>query len=189
MTRHNWRWWFHVIHRDVGYLCVGLVLVYAVSGIAVNHVQDWNPNYAVEHVRADIGPVDRSDANTDDDAVARTVLQRLALPPHYRTLWKPAPDQLRILRDNHTIDVDLVTGSVMQEFVTPRTGLHEANQLHLNHQKRLWTWVADAFAVALIVLAVTGMFLIKGKKGITGRGAWLTAVGIALPLFFLWLYA
>jgi uncharacterized protein len=67
--------------------------------------------------------------------------------------------------------------------------LHAANFLHLNHGKQIWTWVADAFAVALIVLAVTGMFLLKGKNGIRGRGMWLSAAGVAVPLFFYWLYA
>ena len=191
MARHNWRWWFHVIHRDVGYLCVGLVLIYAVSGIAVNHVSDWNPNYSIELVRGDIGPVTAAaDGDGDgDDALARTTLERLGLPNGWHTLFRPSPQQLRIIRENHTIDVHLETGRVVQELVTPRALLHEANKLHLNHPKRIWTWVADAFAVALIVLAVTGLFLIKGKKGITGRGAWLTALGVAIPCFFLWLYA
>jgi len=187
MKKHNWRWWFHVIHRDLGYLCVGLVVIYAISGIAVNHVQDWNPSYAVEHVRDNIGPIAESDAG--DDATAHTVLERLRLPPDYRTLFKPGPNQLRIFRDNHTIDVNLETGAVVQELVAERPFLHEANYLHLNHPKRAWTWIADAFAVALILLAVTGLFLIKGKKGIKGRGAWLTAAGIVLPLIFLLLYA
>ncbi len=186
MSKHNWRWWFHVIHRDIGYLCFGLIIIYAVSGIAVNHVDDWNPNYAVEHVRSDIGPIAMTEAG--DDALALEVLERLDLSPDYRTLFEPGPSRLRIIRDNHTIDVDLTTGAVIQEFVTPRLGLREANDLHLNHKKGAWTWIADAFAVALIVLAVTGLFLIKGKKGIKGRGAWLTAAGIALPLIVIWLW-
>ncbi|MEZ5963741.1 MAG: PepSY-associated TM helix domain-containing protein [Planctomycetota bacterium] len=187
LAGHGWRWWFRVVHRDLGYLCVGLVLVYAVSGIAVNHVDDWNPNYAIERAHGDIGPIEVGDAG--DDAAAQVVLRRLALPLDYRTLFKPSPKRLRILRDNHTIEVDLSSGRVEQERVTPRPLLHAANRLHLNHLKRAWTWIADLFAVALIVLATTGMFLLKGKKGITGRGAWLTGAGIALPLLFLWLYA
>jgi len=50
--------------------------------------------------------------------------------------------------------------------VVPRPIIYETNVLHLNHHKRLWTWVADAFAVSLALLAITGMFLIKGKQGI-----------------------
>jgi hypothetical protein len=186
MARHGWRWWFHAIHRDVGYLCVGLVLVYSVSGIAVNHVADWNPSYAIARVHANIGAVPHSEAI--DDGLARTVLGKLQLEPEFLTLFQPAPHELRIVRENHTIDVQLATGDVVHEIVTPRPVLHPANFLHLNHCKQIWTWIADAFAVALIVLAITGMFLLRGKQGITGRGLWLTAAGCAVPLFFLWLY-
>jgi hypothetical protein len=42
--------------------------------------------------------------------------------------------------------------------------------MHLNHPKKLWTWMADIYAAVLIILAVTGLFVLKGKKGITGRG-------------------
>lgn len=191
MTKHGWRWWFHVIHRDVGYLCVGLTLVYAVSGIAVNHIDEWNPNYAIEVSRSTIEPIVTNGVTDgiDDEAQAKLVLERLHVPTDWRTLFVPGPGRLRILREGHTVDVELATGAVRQERVTPRFLLHEANVLHLNHKKQLWTWVADAFAVALIALAVTGMFLIKGKKGIKGRGAWLVATGVAIPVFFLWLYA
>jgi len=34
------RTWLRAIHRDVGYSAVGLTIVYAASGIAVNHVAD-----------------------------------------------------------------------------------------------------------------------------------------------------
>ena len=30
------------LHRDFGYLIVGLTFVYAISGLAVNHIDDWN---------------------------------------------------------------------------------------------------------------------------------------------------
>ena len=65
--------------------------------------------------------------------------------------------------------------------------LYAFNQLHLNTPKRLWTWVADIYAIGLIVLAVTGMFVLKGRTGITGRGAWLTGAGVLLPVIY-WVY-
>lgn len=184
MAARNWRYWFHVLHRDIGYACVGLTLVYAVSGIAVNHVADWNPSYVIEKVRARIEPV--GGAPAVDDALARRLLASMELSPDYNTLFVPGPGQVRIIRQNHTIDVELASGSVLHEIVTPRFLLADANAMHLNHAKRAWTWFADAFAVALIVLAITGMFLIKGKHGITGRGAWLTALGFIVPLALYW---
>jgi len=40
----------------------------------------------------------------------------------------------------------------------------------------------------LFVLALTGLFMIKGKNGITGRGAYLTAIGLLLPIVFIVVY-
>ena len=64
---------------------------------------------------------------------------------------------------------------------------YEVNFLHYN-PKHLWTWFSDVFCVALMVLAITGPFVLKDNKGITGRGAWLTGVGVLLPLLFLLAY-
>ena len=44
--RFKLRPWLRALHRDLGYLAVGLTLVYAVSGLAVNHLADWDPNFA-----------------------------------------------------------------------------------------------------------------------------------------------
>jgi len=62
------------------------------------------------------------------------------------------------------------------------------NFLHLNESKKLWTWMADLYAIALALLAITGLFVLKGKKGITGRGAWLTGAGVVIPVVFLLMY-
>ncbi|MCB9249541.1 MAG: hypothetical protein H6613_13830 [Ignavibacteriales bacterium] len=48
--------------------------------------------------------------------------------------------------------------------------------------------MADIFALSLIFLATTGLFMIKGKKGLTGRGKWFALLGILIPLIFLLLY-
>lgn len=42
-------------------------------------------------------------------------------------------------------------------------------QLHFNPGK-WWTWFADAFAVCLIIITVSGIVMIKGPKGLWGRG-------------------
>ncbi len=41
----NWRRWNKILHRDIGYLSVAMVFIYGISGLAVNHIADWNPNY------------------------------------------------------------------------------------------------------------------------------------------------
>jgi hypothetical protein len=132
-----------------------------------------------------VGPLD---AERPTDAVVRDVLAALGLPAAYRTTFRPEPGHLRIFVDDGTVDVELATGAATVEIVRRRPMLFAANFLHLNHPKRLWTWMADLYAVALGLLAVTGVFVLKGKKGITGRGAWLTAAGVAIPFVFLLVY-
>ena len=53
----------------------------------------------------------------------------------------------------------------------------------------MYTWFSDIYAAGLIFLAITGLFVLRGKNGIIGRGAWLTAIGIILPALFLLYYA
>ena len=63
--------------------------------------------------------------------------------------------------------------------------LNDFNDLHLNVPKGAWTWIADLYAGVLALLAITGMFVLKGKKGLFGRGKWWVGAGILVPLLFL----
>jgi uncharacterized protein len=178
----NWRRLNNVLHRDIGYLAVGLTLVYGVSGLAVNHKADWNPNYRVEKSVLHISPVTAE----DKDTIVRDVLGQLKLAEQPRNSFRPDPQTLRLFFKEQTYSVDLPTGTVVVERTHHRPVLFEANQLHLNTPRGLWTWIADVYAAGLILLAITGMFVLKGKTGITGRGAWLTAIGVLVPVGY-WL--
>jgi hypothetical protein len=180
------RKWNRVIHRDLGYLAVGLTLIYAISGFVVNHVQDWNPNYEISYIKSNIGQI--NSIEKDLDFVVKDILHKLYLPAEYKTTFRPESEILKIFLKENTINVNLESGDVIQEIVKIRPLIYEMNFLHLNHPKRVWTYVADLYAISLAVLAITGLFILKGKKGITGRGAWLTLSGIVLPLTFLWFY-
>ena len=182
----KWRKWNRIIHRDLGYLCVGLTIVYAVSGVAVNHVRDWNPNFKVERITGNVGPVAAEDPRSP--AVVRGILRDLELGEQYRDTFRRDETTLEIYAEGGTVTVDLTTGDAVLESVSERRVLREANLLHLNQPRGLWTYLADLYAVGLALLAITGLFVIKGKKGITGRGAWLTGIGAAVPIVFLLLY-
>src|SRR5689334_23431884 len=66
MVRKRWRAWLRAVHRDIGYLAVGFTVIYALSGIAMNHVDDWNYNYNASERSLTITPV--PDEATDDQA-------------------------------------------------------------------------------------------------------------------------
>ncbi len=85
---------------------------------------------------------------------------------------------------NHSLHVDTETGTVYEDYEAPRFFLRVANWLHYNRGKASWTYIADGFAVFLLFLATSGMFMIKGKKGLIGRGAVLVLIGAAVPILY-----
>ena len=177
--RSNLRGWLRATHRDLGYLAVGLTLVYAFSGLAVNHIKDWDPNF-VEHTAVHaLGPL-----QGDDDAIARAVVERLGIPGKPRDVYRESPVLMDITLDKRTLHVNPTTGHVVDEGQKPRFLLRIANWLHLNRGKKAWTYFADAYAVGLVVLAMTGLFMIPGRKGLIGRGAVFVAIGIAIPVAY-----
>ena len=180
------RKWLRILHRDIGYLATGLTVIYAISGVAVNHVNDWNPNYTIEHIESKINPI--PDSLLESKTTVAQILKEIDETGKVKNTFRPDPETLQIFVEGNTISVNVKTGVVTQEKVKSRAVIRETNFLHLNAPKKVWTYVADVFAVALAFLAISGLFMIKGKKGITGRGAWLTAAGVLIPVVFLLLY-
>ncbi|GAC1366716.1 MAG: PepSY-associated TM helix domain-containing protein [Polyangiales bacterium] len=178
--RAAWRPWLRAIHRDLGYVAVGLTVIYAGSGLAVNHIADWDPSFHDDSTVSELGPL-----AGDDAAIARVVLDRLRVEPRPRDVYRSAPDRLDLVfADKRTIHVNPITGHVVDEGQRPRFLLRIANWLHLNRGKKAWTLFADAYAAGLLFLAASGMFMIAGKKGFFWRGAALVALGVAIPTVY-----
>jgi uncharacterized protein len=176
----RWRHLFRVIHRDIGYVCVALILTYALSGIAVNHADDWNPSIRTAHRPVDIGALP---AGTREQRT-NIVIERLDLDPAtVRGSVLDSETTLRlILPDGAEVSVDTTTGRGTQTRFEKRAVFFEVNELHLNNLKGAWTYIADLFAVALIVLALTGMVMMKGDRGLTGRGKYFVGAGLLVPI-------
>jgi len=177
----KWRHANIAVHRDVGYLCAALTIVYAISGVAVNHKEDWNPSRRIERETRLFTPVPVGER---DEMVARIVV-RLSLPGPPRSSFRSAPHLVELFYDGWSVKADASKGEAVVERIKDRPFLRDANFLHLNEPKRLWTWVADAYAVLLLVLSVTGLFILRGRNGLTGRGKWFVLAGVAVPLGFL----
>ena len=182
----NWRRLNNVLHRDLGYLAAGLTLVYAISGVALNHRHHWNPTWKLQVETRTFEPVPVADRDT----MAAALVERLALPGPPKSSFRSAPHLVELFYEGWSVKADATAGTATIERPRGRFALREMNFLHLNEPKALWTWAADVYAVVLGLLAITGLFVLKGKTGLAGRGKWLTAIGVLLPLaalfFFLW---
>jgi len=175
------RAWLRALHRDLGYLAVGLTFVYAVSGLAVNHLASWDPNFVNFERELHVA----TPLPAGDDAAAAFVLEAIGREERPTDVYRSSPSELEITLEHSTLFVALETGRVYEEGQRPRPLLRVMNWLHLNRGKQAWTYFADAYAVALVVLASTGIFMLPGKKGLLGRGGLLVSLGIAAPLAYL----
>jgi len=170
--------WLRALHRDIGYFAVGLTIVYATSGLAVNHLKDWDPNFKqVNRTHQLALPLPK-----DDDAAAKSALQTLGVHESPREVYRASDTQLDVVFDKRTFHVDTTSGVVHEEGQAARPLLRLANWLHLNRGKKAWTYVADSYAVFLLFLAISGLFMIPGRKGLLGRGAIVAVLGAAVPV-------
>ena len=180
------RKWIRIIHRDMGYIFCGMSIIYGLSGIALNHMDDWNPDYIIKTRQFILENPPARDQITKE--TARVLAMELDNDFRYKSHFYPAPNTLKIFLRQGSVTIHLPSGETYIEEIRKRPVFYEVNFLHYNKPKKLLTWFSDVFAGALILLAVSGLFMIRGRKGITGRGSWLTAFGILIPVIFLLLH-
>jgi hypothetical protein len=177
--RKRWRAWLRAVHRDFGYLAVGFTVIYAVSGIAQNHIEDWGDvSYkATERTFAIPAIAD----GVPDDVAVKTVAAAAGLgTPRSSTR---TGDEIR-LDYGDGVKVTAIGMTVTVQTRTRRAFIGLANWLHTARGKKAWKYISDAFAVLLLYLAFSGIFMIKGRLGLKWRGTILIGIGFAVPVLY-----
>jgi hypothetical protein len=180
------RRWSRILHRDIGYFFIGTSLIYGLSGIALNHLNDWNPSYSV----------DLNKFNTSlnlNKGVSKENLDQLILKEGdglaYKSHYYPEDKVLKVfMKGGSTLIVNTSTGNGIAEFLKRRAVFYEVNYLHYN-PNAWWMWFSDIFAGALIFLSITSFFIVKGWKGAWGRGGIYIVLGFVIPIVFLVIFS
>ncbi len=181
----KWRRWLRALHRDAGFLAIGLTFVYAFSGLAVNHIADWDPNFRnIDDNRELPEQVAPPQEGESDIQVARRVLHGLEIDEEIGDVYRPSSGELDITLEHLDVHVDFDDRRAFVSGQKERFLLRAANFLHLNRGKRAWTWIADGYAVLLLVLASSGLFMVKGRQGFLGRGGLIFVVGASIPVLY-----
>lgn len=168
-------------HRDLGYFFTSLILVYCISGIALNHVDDWNPDFIIQKQEIKIGKSYKREAVNE-----KTIRNfcKLVNEDSYKVYDFPTNDQVKIYFEDASLHIHLQDRKGEYERIGKRHLFYETNVLHRNNLAG-WKWASDIFAFCLITITITGLFVLKGKHGITGRGKWLIAAGFVPPIIAL----
>ena len=186
MTSNNikiLRKWSRILHRDLGFFFVGASLIFGLSGIALNHMADWNPSYIVNNKIISID-TDLSKSTFSESNLLKE-LEKHGLKNQYANHYFPQENILKVfLGGKSSLIIDTNTRQGRLEQLKKRLIFYQVNFLHYNPNV-WWKWFSDIFAAVLILLAITSFFMVRGKKGITGRGGIYVAAGIIIPILIL----
>jgi len=165
-----------IVHRDLGFFVVGMTLVYCISGILLNHMDGKDPAFRTEKKIIQL-PTDMA----EDELTL--VWQTYKDLPNLKRIIRIDESYLRLFLDGGVGIYNAADGYLDYETHKKRPLIFWINRLHYNKVK-WWSPVADFYAGALILLAITGLFIVKGKRSIAGTGKWYLIVGILIPVLF-----
>ena len=164
------------IHRELSFFFAGVIFIYAISGICLNHKRDFNPDISIHRYDMVLEGTFPAEGEPDKDMLHSYISQlssKETYTRHART-------------GGSSLDINLSDGTAVYEKVRKRAVLADFNKLHYN-PSRWWTWFSDIFAVCLVIITVTGLFMLKGRRGLWGRGGIEFIAGLLVPLMFLFL--
>ncbi|CAM5513964.1 PepSY-associated TM helix domain-containing protein [Rhodanobacter lindaniclasticus] len=190
--RAFWMRQLHQWHWISSALCLIGLLLFALTGITLNHARQIEATPTVTHrqlslpmaLRAAVGGDDERKAALPanvgawlDDALRAHVAGRMAewsADEIYLSLPRPGGDGW--------LSIDRVSGAVEYES-TSRGVIAYLNDLHKGrHAGAAWSWFLDVFALACLVFALTGLFLLKLHAARRASTWPLVTLGLVLPL-------
>lgn len=172
-------------HRDIAYFYIGLIISFSLSGIFLNHRRVWHPmKYKYNTEEITLNQKVTADQVTDD--YIKSFSQEFKIDDQLRRYAVDDNNVLRIAYTDHDVQVNLNSGKgEIGEFrQTPLLG--QMTELHVTTNK-WWIYYSDVFGIAMLTIALTGMFIVKGQNSFRKRGWKLALIGIIFPLIFLFL--
>ena len=195
-SRSFWLKHLHQWHWISSAICLIGMLLFAATGITLNHAAQIEAKPAVETVRSTLPPAlltqlaglhdDGKDAKAPlpaplDDWLAR----QLSVSSDGRDAeWSSDEIYLSLPRPGGDawLSIDRESGEVTHE-ITRRGWVSYLNDLHKGRNTgNAWSWFIDIFAVACLVFCITGLFLLHFHAGKRPATWPLVALGLAAPL-------
>ncbi|MFA8434957.1 MAG: PepSY-associated TM helix domain-containing protein [Marinifilaceae bacterium] len=172
---------YRLLHLNLGFFFAGLILSFAISGILLNHREDFNSQtYVVrsESIHADI---DKSLLEQSESYGKE--LSKLFTQCEFRG-YRLDGDELRIYYSDAFAFIDIVSGEGTIEYFQK---IPVVGQMIFLHQltKKTWVYYSDIFALALIVITLSGVLMAKGRYSIKNRGWSLILAGLIFPILIL----
>lgn len=191
--RAFWMRQLHQWHWISSALCLVGLLLFALTGITLNHARQIGAEPRVTHravvlpgsLRPALAGEDERKAASLPASVSAWLGEHLQVHVDGRPAeWSADEIYLSLPRPGGDgwLSIDRVTGEVEYE-QTRRGVIAYLNDLHKGRNTGVaWNWFLDVFALACLVFAVTGLFLLK-LHAARRTATWpLVTMGLVLPL-------
>lgn len=185
-VRKIFRW----IHRELGYFFATMAIIYGISGIALNHRGDWNPDMVVTR-KTETLP-DSFAITNFNQSEAEAILKLIDEADTYKKHYSPTDSTIKIFFNvsggNGSVEINLNSRQLLIEKLERRFFFYPINRMHRNSFRQLWTWFSDLFALSMIIFAITGIFMMKGKYGLSKHGIYWVIAGTLIPIALYFIY-
>ena len=152
-----------IIHRDLGYFFSGMIIIYALSGIALNHKHDWNPNYIIN-----TNTINYKLDSVQSIKSQETINQIITLTQtneEYKKHYFPQHEVLKIfLSKGSTITFNNNSGTIFFEELKSRPLFNAINYLHFN-PGIIWKYFSDMFCYMPYYIGHKRFCYFKRQKG------------------------
>jgi hypothetical protein len=170
------------LHRDLGYFYLGLLIIFSVSGIMLNHRVDFNP-IKYEYERRDFqlpGEFVQDELERED---VQKILNHLKIDEN-RFRYGVHEGDVWVSSSNVSLDFSKTTGVGVLKAFKVRPVLGHMSILHKSTY-RYWILYSDIFAIAVIIISITVLLFAKGRYGFRKYGWKLSLAGILIPLLMM----
>jgi hypothetical protein len=192
-TLHQWHWISSA-------LCLVGMLLFAFTGITLNHAADIGAKPQVQQKVVQLPTELQASLSLGDDEPANAALpadvhQWLATAldvalPEGSAEWSPEEIYLSLPRPGGDawLRIERASGSVEYER-TDRGWISYLNDLHKGrHTGTAWKWFLDIFSVACLVFCITGLFILKFHAA-NRPSTWpMVGMGLVAPLLLVILF-
>lgn len=184
VTRNRFRRYCRTVHSHLSFFFMGVILIYAVSGITMNHLKDFNPKYYITvnnyTVKERFPPSHKFNKNE-----IIQLLKEVGEQDNYIKHFYPNNSTVKVfLKSGSSYILDTQTGDVAYEGIKKRPVFYQLSFLHYN-PGTWWTYFSDLSAVCLILICISGILMNKGKRGLFGIGGLELLAGILIPVLAL----
>ena len=185
------------LHRDLGYFVIGLTLIYTITGIVLSgRALGWlEQTYVIEKNLAKyitktefIEKLELSFKELDSKSDIPISIMKSANKNIKRFKFLEEKDNILYFKArSNNINYDTKSGNVIYQYISYPPYLKSVISAHKASHEKLWFYLAILYSIILSFLAISAMFMVKGKFGFKRRGIYFMLAGIFLVLIFLFI--